>query len=73
VWYIGNIDQYPACEVTIFNIYDTQLYRASPYNNDWDGTFDGKKLPDGTYYYILRCPDMKKEIKGFITLLRNAP
>lgn len=70
-WHIGNIQEYPSCEVSIFNIHNTKLFSAVPYNNDWDGTFNGKELPDGTYYYILKCPDSAKESKGYITLLRN--
>lgn len=70
-WYIGNIEEYPLCEVSIYNIYNTELFSASPYNNDWNGTHNGKELPDGTYYYLLKCPDSKKTRKGYITLLRN--
>lgn len=70
-WYIGNIEEYPLCEVSIFNIYNTKLFTAMPYANDWDGTFNGKELPDGTYYYIIKCPDAAQESKGYITLLRN--
>ncbi len=71
VWYIGNIDEYPLCEVSIFTIYDKEIFKASPYKNDWDGTYNGTPLPDGTYYYVMKCPDSEKELKGFITLLRN--
>lgn len=71
VWYIGNIEEYPLCEVSIFTIYDKEIFNASPYKNDWDGSYNGTELPDGTYYYVMKCPDSDKELKGFITLLRN--
>ena len=36
----------------------------------WDGTYDGKKLPSGTYYFIIEYGSGKAARKGNITLLR---
>jgi gliding motility-associated-like protein len=70
VWYVENIENYPLCEVSIYSIYEKELFSISPYMNDWNGTFDGKELPDGTYYYVIKCPDVK-EVKGYISIIRN--
>ena len=68
-WYIDNIENYPECEVFVFNRYGFMLFNTSPYDNNWDGTYNGSKLPDGTYYYILKCDEMV--FKGVITILGN--
>lgn len=70
-WRIINIQDYPQCSVTIYDDKGIQVYDAKPYNNDWDGTFNGKQLPDGVYYYIIRCDGEENTPKsGSITILR---
>lgn len=44
-------DYYLRTELTIFNRWGRIVYRSSDYRNDWDGG----KLPDGTYFYVLEC------------------
>jgi gliding motility-associated-like protein len=70
-WYIENIMNYPDSEVLIYNIYGNQVYTKKGYMNDWDGTYNGSKLPDGTYYYVLRFDDSDIVMKGSIDILRN--
>lgn len=38
-------------KLTIFNRWGRIVYESNDYKNDWDGG----KLPDGTYYYVLEC------------------
>ncbi|MCH2235234.1 MAG: gliding motility-associated C-terminal domain-containing protein [Crocinitomicaceae bacterium] len=75
LWIINNIDVFPLNEMVIFNDYGQTIYSAQPYNNEWDGTFNGDKLPDGTYYYMLRLNDDTileiTEYQGVITIVGN--
>ena len=67
---VSCVDMYPLNTVVIFNQWGDQVYDAAPYNNDWMGTYDGKDLPDGTYFYIFqRDPDTAAE-KGFVMIYR---
>jgi gliding motility-associated-like protein len=70
-WRVNKIDEYPQCEVLIFDDKGVKVFNAKPYMNDWDGSFNGKRLPDGVYYYIIRC-EGEEDIprSGSITLLR---
>jgi gliding motility-associated-like protein len=70
-WLVENILDYPQCAVAIYDDKGIKVYEAKPYNNDWDGTFNGKQLPDGVYYYIIRCDGEENTPKsGSITVLR---
>jgi gliding motility-associated-like protein len=70
-WTIDNILDYPECSVTIFDEKGVKVYTAKPYLNDWDGTFNGKILPDGVYYFVIRCDGQEKQPKtGSITVLK---
>lgn len=72
---INSIDIFPLNELVIFNDYGQTIYSAQPYNNEWDGTFNGDNLPDGTYYYMLRLNDDTileiTEYQGVITIVGN--
>ncbi len=54
-----DLDEYPNNALIIYNRWGGVLYQAEPYDNSWDGTRDGKRLPEADYYYILkkRVPD----------------
>ncbi|MEX2233149.1 MAG: FG-GAP-like repeat-containing protein [Cyclobacteriaceae bacterium] len=70
-WLVGNILDYPQCSVTIYDDKGIKVYEAKPYVNDWTGTFNGKQLPDGVYYYVLRCDGEENNPRaGSITVLR---
>ena len=69
--YVENIELFPDNSIKIINEYGQEVYSASPYKNNWKGTYDGNRLPDGTYYYVLTLKSSKKEYKGFITLLNG--
>jgi gliding motility-associated-like protein len=70
-WVIDFIDQYPNNVVEIYNRWGQLLFRAQPYKNDWDGTFEGKQLPVGTYYYVIELNEEgAKPFTGPITIMR---
>ena len=49
-----NVNFFPDNELKIFNRWGTLVYKASPYNNDWNGTNNnGEELPVGTYFFVL--------------------
>jgi gliding motility-associated-like protein len=55
--------------VSIFDRYGTLVYQSKGYVQPWDGNMNGKKLPVGTYYYIIESEDRKK-ISGSVTIIR---
>jgi len=62
-WHVENIEYY-SNEVYIYNRWGNLVYYAQNYRNDWDGTANagptvsrGKKVPAGTYFYILYLQD----------------
>lgn len=60
-------------KVTIFNRYGSKVYESRDYTNRWDGTYNGKPLPDGTYYAVIEFTlfDGSKQYKRTdVTILR---
>ena len=52
-WKIQEVERYSNSKVWIFSRTGKQVYRASPYRNNWNGEFNGKPLPSGSYFYRL--------------------
>jgi len=71
-WQIPGIETFPDNEVRIFNRWGNAVFSAKRYSNDtpWNGTWDGKDLPDGTYYYLIDLGDTSEKLSGWIQLLR---
>jgi gliding motility-associated-like protein len=70
-WSVEKILNYPHCKVSIYDEKGIKVFEAKPYLNDWDGTYNGKTLPDGVYFYIIQCDGEQNAPKtGTITMLR---
>ena len=53
VFTIDGLEGFPNHVLQVFDRRGTRVLYARPYENDWDGTWDGKDLPDGIYFYTL--------------------
>lgn len=60
------LDKYPSNVLSVFNQWGDEIYHASPYKNNWEGTYQGNPVPAGTYYYILDLGDGTKPVAGFL-------
>jgi len=69
-WQITYLNSYPDCVVEIFNRYGQLVFHSNGYNTPWDGTYKGKDLPVGTYYYVIDTKRITKLLTGSVTLLR---
>ena len=71
-WRIQNVDLYSDYSLKIFSVNGEVVYeKASNYNNDWSGTFNGIQLPEGIYYYYFENSiNPSQNFKGVITLKR---
>ena len=70
-WTIQYLDVYPDCKIQVFNrngqpVYESKGYRAP----GWDGTYNGKPIPFGTYYYVIEPGSGRKPIAGFVTIIK---
>lgn len=62
---ILGIDNYPDNELVIFNDLGLEIFKEKNYTNDWDGTYQGKILPQGVYYYVFN-PGNAEVISGYL-------
>lgn len=72
-FFIAGIEDYPNSVLKIYNRWGNLVYQTVGYQNDWEGTFNGKReLPDGTYFYILelRDPQDERVFQGYLEIYR---
>ena len=50
---------YKSTDLMIMNRWGRVVFHSTDYQNDWDGG----GLPDGTYFYVLKCKGLKEEIQ----------
>ncbi|MGC4023347.1 MAG: FG-GAP-like repeat-containing protein [Cyclobacteriaceae bacterium] len=71
VWIVDNAPALNQCGVVVYDERGFKVFSAKPYMNDWNGSSNGKDLPDGVYYYIFKCDDSSKNYAaGSINLIR---
>jgi gliding motility-associated-like protein len=57
----------PECVLSVFDTRGRRVFEAKGEN--WDGTYQGKPVPVGTYYYVFGCPS-EKAITGSVLIMK---
>ena len=61
-------NSYPGHWLAIYNEWGDEVYRATPYTNSWRGTYQGKRLPTGTYFTLLDLGDGQPPVSSFLVI-----
>ncbi len=71
---ISGVEGFRDSRLQIFNRWGNRVHDVINYQNDWRGTWDGKDLPDGTYFYILNLNDptstLEQNYSGYLEINR---
>jgi gliding motility-associated-like protein len=78
-WGIGNIEQFENISIEIYNRWGNIIFKyegkGSAYadvSNQFDGTFNGKELPLGSYVYILDLKQGNEPVhQGTLSIVRT--
>jgi len=73
-WHFGYTEYYPDMTVEVFDRWGHRVFYSRGYDSskEWDGTFQGKALASGTYYYVIILHDAKHTppVTGPVTIIR---
>jgi gliding motility-associated-like protein len=70
IWVVKDIAFYPNNTVTVYDREGKVVFTKKGYANDWDGTYRGSVLSEGTYYYSVDLGNGTIK-KGFITVVSH--
>lgn len=69
-WIISGIETGNDCEMKVFDERGMRVYEKKGFEPmGWDGTFNGKIIPSGVYYYVFSCPG-KKPMTGSVLVVK---
>ena len=69
VFVIKGIEAFPNHNLIIYNRWGNQILNTTDYKNDWRGLWEGRDLPDGTYFYAFDRGD-GNSFSGYIFIHR---
>ncbi|MGF7082372.1 gliding motility-associated C-terminal domain-containing protein [Mucilaginibacter sp. UYCu711] len=69
-WNIAAMTAYTGSVVTVYNREGLAIFKSTGYTKSWDGTFKGKLLPFGTYYYVIDLKNGTKPLSGWLTIVK---
>jgi gliding motility-associated-like protein len=70
LWDIKALDTYPQSTIMVFDRYGKQVFQSIGYAKPWDGAYNGKALPEGTYYYIIDLKDGQPKLSGWVLIIK---
>ncbi len=70
VWNIEELATYPESETNVFNRYGQLVFHSNGYGKPWDGKYNGKVLPVGTYYYTIDRKNQFPVMSGWVMIIR---
>lgn len=68
-WKIFHLEDHSPCRVEVYSRDGVKVFSSSNYDNNWNGTFNGYPLAEGTYIYIAICKDDIIQ-KGTLNIIR---
>jgi len=69
-WNIDALITYPQSLTTIYSRDGQQVFKSIGYAKPWDGTCNGKQVPNGTYYYVIDLKNGQPPFSGWVLVER---
>lgn len=68
-WKLRNAELYPNAEVFVYNRWGRLVFHTRDLTEEWDGTYNGKVLPNDSYHYVIHLNDGSEPRTGVITII----
>ncbi|OYX24007.1 MAG: hypothetical protein B7Z16_01355 [Algoriphagus sp. 32-45-6] len=70
-WGVPEIRFYRGARVQVFERSGERVFYTEDPDVRWDGTYQGKELPVGTYYWVLELRETGETRRGMLNLIRK--
>ncbi|WP_184546532.1 gliding motility-associated C-terminal domain-containing protein [Mucilaginibacter sp. FT3.2] len=68
-WEIAGLEGDASTTVKVYNRLGSLIFQSQGYAIPWNGTYSGKKIPTGVYYYVISTKGAKQVLSGSVTVL----
>lgn len=69
-WNFVNLELYSVISISIFDKNGTEVFNCFEPDCAWDGSYNGKMLPTGIYFYTIDLDNGKRKYRGTVALLK---
>jgi len=66
-WVVEGLDE--SATVKVFTRWGKQIFQSVGYPSPWNGEYDGKRLPQGVYYYVITAKNNTQKLSGWVTII----
>ncbi len=67
-WIIENIEIFPGAYIYIYNRWGQEIWVGRP-DDEWDGLYNGKKVPTGAYLYVINLYNGATPYSGTVSVV----
>ena len=68
-WRIFGLDNDPTVIIQVYNRFGNTVFSEKGNPSPWNGQHQGKKLPSGSYYYVITAKSGKQRVSGSVTIM----
>jgi gliding motility-associated-like protein len=68
-WEIPEMPEWGRCDVKVYGRTGKLVFSMTNYDNQWNGTSDGKPLPEGAYFFIIKTENAGT-VTGTVNIVR---
>jgi gliding motility-associated-like protein len=70
-WGVPEVRFYEGARISVYDIGGSRLFYTENPDVRWDGTYEGKEMPVGTYYWVIQIDETGATRRGIVNLLRK--
>ena len=70
-WGVPGIRFYEGARISVYDNVGSRLFYTESPDQGWDGTFNGKQLPVGTYFWTIEIRETGELRRGMLNLIRK--
>ena len=70
-WSVPGLRFYEGARVSVFDKAGDRLFYTEIPDQGWDGTYKGKQLPIGSYYWVIEALEIGEIRRGILNLIRK--
>jgi gliding motility-associated-like protein len=70
-WGVPEVRFYEGARISIYEKGGTRVFYTENPDIRWDGTYNGKEMSVGSYYWVVEITEIGKIRRGVLNLLRN--
>jgi gliding motility-associated-like protein len=70
-WGVPGIRFYGGARISVYDNVGSRLFYTESPDEGWDGTYKGKQLPIGSYYWVIEIKETGEMRRGMLNLIRK--